>query len=210
LFFGTFEYNCCDSEPASDDTDDYTFRAYELLCGWERDLDFYSCGWVFVEPRQCDHAGYHSYDERFLYCTGDRRQWLYGYFCTYCRDGESRACSAIDYSCRSDDFLCGWQRDIEQQQPDQQYLDTRRCHDSIDFCNDERYVFCSSRQWWLRLCAIQYHYSHGQSCASYADDLGFWADDFLHRWVGDPYCASGDELFVEPRRGDDSGYHGER
>ncbi len=46
-------------------------------------------------------------------------------------------------------FCAGWQRDFEQQQPDQQYLDARWGHDGIDFGDGKWDVFGGGQQWRL-------------------------------------------------------------
>jgi hypothetical protein len=101
---------------------------------------------------------------------------------TYGGNRQSIACHTHDYSGWADYILCGWQRDIEQQQPGQQRLDARRRDNRFDFSDHERHVFRSREQWWLCFGSFECHHGHRESIAFYAYDYTIRPHDLLYGW----------------------------
>ena len=155
LYFCAFECNHGNRESIAFYAHDYTIRPDDILYGWQREPDFDRSEQLSLEPRREYSADCECECERFLYRPSDRRQWLFGNVGTYGGDGQSTASNACDHGIRSDDFLRWRKRDLEQQQPRQQRLDTGRRYHSFDFSDDERHIFRCRQQWRLYLCAFE-------------------------------------------------------
>lgn len=160
----------------------YAFWSNDLLYGRKRDLDLKRCKRLRLEPRRRHHTRNHRFHQRLLHCPNHGCKRLHRDFRTYGCDGQSSPGNADNYGRRTNNILRGWQRYLEQQQPDQQYLDARWSNYPVDFRNHERHVFGGGQQWWLQFCAFECHYRDGKSAAFDANDHAFRPYDLLYRW----------------------------
>jgi hypothetical protein len=161
------------------------FRSIDFLCGGQRCTHFECHNREYLVARWCHHPSDHGHSLGLLH-GHPNGCGLYFASVNPCRgDGHTGSCRTCDYPKRSHDLLRGWQRELDIECHNGQYLVSRRRHDPNDCGYHFWHLYRHTDHFRLYISTFGTCDDHGESDSFDAIHYRFRTHDLLCRWFRD-------------------------